>query len=52
MDLGMFIKNNMPPNGPHLPPQDVACILAWLLQQHGRTPQAPISPATAGAITR
>jgi mono/diheme cytochrome c family protein len=52
MDLGLFIKDNMPPNGAHLPPQDVACVLAWLLQQHGRTPTEPISPATAGAIRR
>lgn len=52
MDLGMFIKNNMPNGGQHLPPRDVACVLAWLLQQHGRTPTQPISPATAGAITR
>lgn len=52
MDLGMFIKTNMPPNGNHLPPRDVACVLAYLLQQHGRTPTQPISPATAGAITR
>lgn len=52
MDLGMFIKTSMPPDGRHLPPQDVACVLAWLLQQHGRTPTEPISPATAGAITR
>lgn len=52
MDLGMFIKNNMPVGGQHLPPSDVACVLAWLLQQHGRTPTQPISPATAGAITR
>ena len=52
MDLGMFIKDNMPPNGAHLPPRDVACVLAWLLKEHGRTPTAPISPATAGAIQR
>jgi len=52
MDLGMFIKNNMPAGGTHLPPRDVACVLAWLLQQHGRTPTEPISPATAGAIRR
>ena len=52
MDLGMFIKNNMPYGGTHLPPRDVACVLAWLLQQHGRTPTQPISPATAGAIRR
>ena len=52
MDLGMFIKNEMPLGGQHLPPRDVACVLAWLLQQHGRTPTEPISPRTAGAITR
>lgn len=52
MDLGMFIKNNMPLNGTHLPPRDVACVLAWLLKEHGRTPTEPISPSTAGAIRR
>lgn len=52
MDLGMFIKDNMPLNGTHLPPRDVACVLAWLLKEHGRTPTEPISPATAGAIRR
>lgn len=52
MDLGMFIKDNMPLNGTHLPPRDVACVLAWLLKEHGRTPTEPISPSTAGAIRR
>ena len=52
MDLGMFIKDNMPMGGTHLPPSDVACVLAWLLQQHDRTPTAPISPVTARSITR
>ena len=52
MDLGMFIKDNMPVGGTHLPPSDVASVLAWLLQQHDRTPAQPISPVTARAITR
>ncbi len=50
MELGMFIKDNMPYRGTRLPPPDVACVLAWLLQEHGLTPTQPISPATAGAI--
>ncbi|MFV1957917.1 MAG: c-type cytochrome [Planctomycetota bacterium] len=52
MDLGLFIKNNMPFGGPLLPSSDVAAVLAYLLQQHGRTPTQPISPVTARAIRR
>lgn len=50
MDLGMFIKTSMPPGGPHLPPDQVAAVMAWILQGNGITPAQPISPSTAGAI--
>ena len=38
MDIGMFIKNSMPPGGPATPPSDVAAVLAFVLQSNGVTP--------------
>lgn len=50
MDLGMFIKTNMPLGGQHLPPTDVAAVMAWILKSNGITPPTTISPSTAGSI--
>jgi cytochrome c len=50
MDLGMFIKDQMPPGGPPTPPSDVAAVMAWILTSSGVTPPQAISPATAGGI--
>ena len=50
MDIGMFIKGNMPPGGPQPPMSDIAATLAWLLHSNGTTPTQTISPSTADAI--
>jgi len=50
MDLGMFIKTNMPMGGQHLQPTDVAAVMSWILKSNGITPPQVVSPSTAGAI--
>ena len=45
MDLGMFIKNEMPYGGTHLPPSDVACVV-------GLAAPGPRHHADAADLTR
>jgi hypothetical protein len=48
-DIGMFIKDTMPP-GSSTPPSQTAGLLAFLLQANGVTPTQSINPAAAGSI--
>lgn len=48
-DVGMFIKDNMPP-GSHTPPDQTGAILAFLLQANGVTVSQPMSPTSAASI--
>lgn len=48
-DIGMFIKDNMPP-GSSTPPAQTAGLLAFLLQSNGVMPSQRIDPAAAGSI--
>ena len=50
MDIGMFIKGNMPPGGPHHSMDELKAVLAYLLQSNGVRLTQPISPAVAGTI--
>jgi mono/diheme cytochrome c family protein len=49
MDIGLFIKNNMPP-GSHTAPAIVGPVLAYLLASNGVTPSQPVNPSSAGSI--
>lgn len=48
-DIGMFIKDNMPP-GRNTPPDQTAAILTFLLKANGVTPPAPMDPSVAASI--
>jgi mono/diheme cytochrome c family protein len=48
-DVGMFIKDNMPP-GSHTPPDQTGAILAYLMQSNGVTVSQPMNPTSAASI--
>jgi mono/diheme cytochrome c family protein len=48
-DVGIFIKDNMPP-GSHTPPEQTAPVLAYLLDANGIAVPQPINPTSAYAI--
>jgi len=48
-DIGMFIKDRMPP-GSSTPPDRTAAILTFLLRANGTMTSEPMSPTVAGGI--
>lgn len=48
-DIGMFIKDRMPP-GSHTPPDQTAAILTFLLQSNGVQTSGTMNPSTAATI--
>ena len=48
-DIGMFVKDRMPP-GSHTPPDQTAAILTYLLQSNGVPTNAAMDPTVAASI--